>query len=138
LGTAPRRAERRKELVGIFIRLVLNALALWLTAGLLRGIHVDGAGPLIVAALVLGVLNAFVRPILFFLTLPINVLTLGLFTLVLNGLMLKLTAALVDGFRVDGFWWAVLGALVMSVFSLLLSLFVADTGRIEVVYIERR
>jgi len=113
-------------------------LALAFTSWLIPGIWVDGFGPLLIAALVLGILNALLRPLLLILTLPINLLTLGLFTFIINGAMLKLTASMVGGFHVEGFWWAVIGALVMSFFSFMLSLFIADTGQVEYIYIERR
>ena len=122
---------------GLLIRWVLNAFALWLTSLLIRGIHIEGAASLFFAALVLGVLNAILRPLLLILTLPINLLTLGLFTLVINGAMLKLTASVVRGFSVDGFWSAVLGALLLSLISFALNLYIADSGRIEYVYLER-
>jgi len=123
---------------GLFIRWIVNAAALWLTSAVIDGVQVSGIGPLLLASVVLGVLNAVVRPVLLLLTLPINVLTLGLFTLVLNGFMLKLASGLVPGFSVQGFWAAVFGALLLSFFSFLLSLFVSDRGRVEYVYIERR
>lgn len=123
---------------GLLIRWVINAFALWLTSRVVSGISVDSTLALFVAALVLGILNAIIRPVLLILTLPINLVTLGLFTLIINGAMLKLTAGLVSGMRVEGFWAAVGGALLLSVFSFLLNLFVSDRGRIEYVYIERR
>jgi putative membrane protein len=123
---------------GLFIRWALNALALWLMDRLVAGIHVDGTAPLFFAALVLGVLNAFLRPLLLILTLPINLLTLGLFTLIINGAMLRLAAAAVRGFTIEGFGSAVLGAVVLSVISFLLNLFIADSGRIQYVYVEHR
>jgi putative membrane protein len=122
---------------GLLIRWALNAFALWLTSQLLGGIHIEGAASLFFAALVLGVLNAILRPLLLIITLPINLLTLGLFTLVINGVMLQLAAAAVRGFSIDGFWSAVLGALVLSIISFLLNLFIADSGRIQYIYVER-
>ena len=122
---------------GFFVRWLINALALAFTSWLVSGIWVDGVGPLFIAALVLGILNALLRPLLIVLTLPINLLTLGLFTFVINGAMLKLTSSVVTGFHVEGFWSAVIGALVMSLFSFLLNLFVADSGRVEYIYVER-
>jgi putative membrane protein len=122
---------------GLLIRWALNAFALWLVDQLVAGIHADGVAPLFVAALVLGVLNAVLRPLLLIVTLPINLLTLGLFTLIVNGAMLKLAAALVRGFTVAGFGSAVLGALLLSVISFLLNLFIADSGRIQYIYVER-
>lgn len=123
---------------GLLIRWAISALALWLTSEVVSGISIDSALALFAAALVLGILNAVIRPVLVILTLPINLVTLGLFTLVINGTMLKLTAGLVSGFRVAGFWPAVGGALLLSVFSFFLNLFISDRGRIEYVYIERR
>ncbi len=124
--------------MGFLIRWMINALALAFTSWLISGIWVDGAVPLFIAALVLGILNAILRPVLLILTLPINLLTLGLFTFVINGAMLSLTASLVPGFHVAGFWSAVIGALVMSIFSFILNVYVADTGRVEYIYVERR
>src|ERR1041385_325650 len=98
---------------GTLLRWVVNAAALGLTSGVIRGIQVDGIAPLFVAALVLGMLNAVVRPILLVLTLPINLLTLGLFTFVVNGAMLRLAGALVPGFHVEGFFSSVFGALLL-------------------------
>ena len=121
---------------GLLLRWALNAAALWLTSIVISGIQVDGPFSLFIAAMVLGVLNAILRPVLFLLTLPINILTLGLFTLVLNGFMLELTDTVVSGFYVEGFWSAVIGSLFLSLFSFLLSLFVSDTGHVEYVRIE--
>jgi putative membrane protein len=87
--------------------------------------------PALLAGLVLGLINALVRPVLVVLTLPLTLLTLGLFLLVLNGICLALTAWLVPGFDIDGFLPAVLGALVISVVSWLLTAFVSDRGRVE-------
>jgi len=93
------------------------ALALWVTATILPGVEVSSWQALAVAAIVLGLLNALVRPVLVLLTLPITVLTLGLFYLIVNGFTFLLASKLVPGFDVSGFWWAVLGALVMSLVS---------------------
>lgn len=99
----------------LLIRWLLNALALALTAWIVPGIDVTGAGALVVAALVIGLLNALVKPILVVLTLPITILTLGLFLLVLNALLFWLAAAIVPGFSVAGFLAALLGAVVMAI-----------------------
>jgi len=93
------------------------ALALWVTAAILPGVEVSSWQALAVAAIVLGLLNALVRPVLVLLTLPITVLTLGLFYLIVNGFTFLLASKLVSGFDVSGFWWAVLGALVVSLVS---------------------
>lgn len=99
------------------IHILVVALALAATAYILPGVHFDSWVALAVAALVLGVVNAIVRPILTILTLPITVLTLGLFYLVVNGLAFALAAWIVPGFGVSGFGWAILGALLVSIFS---------------------
>jgi putative membrane protein len=122
---------------GLLIRWFTNAFALWLTTQMISGINARGLLSLLCAALVLGLLNALLRPLVLLLTLPINILTLGLFTFVINGLMLKLTGSLVPGFSVRGFWAAVLGALLLSLFSFLINVFINDSGRVEYIYVER-
>jgi putative membrane protein len=118
----------------IIWRLLINAAALWAATRLVPGISFDGDWRLLfVVALVFGVLNVAVRPILILLTLPLFILTLGLFTFVLNALMLWLTSAVSDalglGFHVQGFGAAFLGALVVTVVSFMLSLFVGAGAR---------
>jgi putative membrane protein len=115
-------------------RLLINAAALWAATRIIPGISFNGEWTtLIVVALIFGVLNASVRPLLWFMTLPLLIVTLGLFTFVLNALMLWLTGAVSDwlglGFQVRGFGAAFLGAVVVSVVSFLLSLFVASNKR---------
>lgn len=104
------------------------AIALFATAYILPGVTVDSWAALAVAALVLGLVNAVVRPVLVLFTLPITVLTLGLFYLVVNGIAFGLAALVVPGFSVGGFGWAVLGALLVSLFSGFVGLFAADSG----------
>lgn len=123
------------------IRVIVNAIAIWLTALLLGGhfevVGGEGTGGRIVVyvvvALIFGVINAFVKPIVQFLSLPLFILTLGLFTLVVNALMIMLTAWITEvadwGLRVEGFWWAVLAALLISVFSMLISVIVPSARR---------
>ena len=122
---------------GLIIRWLLNAVALWLTSTIVKGIEVQGLGPLLFAAIVLGILNAFLRPLLLLVTLPFNILTLGLLTFVINGAMLKIASEVVRGFEVHGFWSAVVGALLLSLISFLLNLFIGDSGRIEYMYVRR-
>ncbi len=105
----------------MILRWLINALALYLTALLLPGITLRGLGATLIAAAVLGIVNAVIRPLLVLLTLPINLLSLGLFTFVINALMLLLTSAVVPGFIVRGFWIALLGAIVLSVISFVIS-----------------
>ncbi len=122
---------------GLVIRWITTAFALWLTSLIVNGIEVDGILPLFFAAVVFGVFNAILRPLVLVITFPINLLTLGLFTFVINGAMLKLTGEVVRGFSVHGFWSAVIGALLLSAISFALSLFISDTGRVEYLYVER-
>jgi putative membrane protein len=123
---------------GLILRLLILSIAIMVAAHLFEGIHVDGYGSALIAALVLGILNAFFRPILLILTLPINVLTLGLFTFVINALLLLLTSGVAGGLVVDGFGSALLGSLIISLVSLLLSSFISDRGRVESIDIELR
>jgi putative membrane protein len=103
------------------VRLVLNGLAIIIAAWLLPGIHITSPLSALLAGVILGFVNAIVRPVLFFLTLPITLLTLGLFIFVLNAICFALTAWLVPGFSVDGFFSALVGALLVSVVSWILN-----------------
>jgi putative membrane protein len=116
------------------LRLLINAVALWVATRIVPGVTFAGeTGYLVVVALVFGLLNALVRPILTLLTCPLLILTLGLFTFVINAVILLLTSALSGtlgiGFHVSGFWAAFLGALVVSIVSILLSLLIPDPER---------
>lgn len=106
---------------GFVWRLVLNAVALYATAAVIRGIEIEGVGAALVASLVWGLVNAVIRPVVNILTLPINILTVGLFSLVVNGFLLWLVADVVYGFTVEGILVGILGAIVLSVFSSILS-----------------
>ena len=119
--------------MGFLIRVVINAIAIYFIAAILPGIEISGLLAALGAGLVLGLVNAVVRPILIVLTLPVTILTLGLFLLVLNGLCLWLVSLVVEGFEVSGFWAAVFGALLVSIVSWLLTTFVSDRGRIVVI-----
>ncbi|MDD4775011.1 MAG: phage holin family protein [Syntrophomonas sp.] len=110
---------------GWALRWILNIVAIILTAALLPGFEVSVWGA-IVGSIVLGIINAIIRPLLILLTLPLNLLTLGLFTFVVNGLMLWLTAVTVKGFDIHGFGWAILSAIVLSLFSFVISYFIED------------
>jgi len=116
---------------GFLVRLVITALGLWVAAQLLPGIGFASTGALIVSALVLGFVNALIRPIIFILTLPLTILTLGLFILIVNGISLALVAWLVPGFHVAGLWSATWGAIIISLTSWVASHFVGGSGRIE-------
>ena len=115
---------------GIFIRWLTLTGAIIFTAYLLDGIRVSGFWSAFSAAAILGVLNALFRPILILLTLPINILTLGLFTFVINALMLKMASGVISGFDVDGFGSAFLGSLIISVISWLLNSFIYERGTV--------
>jgi len=115
-----------------FIRLLVNAAALWVATQIVPGVSLSGGAlPLLGVALVFGVVNALIRPVAKILTFPLIILTLGIFALVINGLMLWLTSSLSSalglGFHVSGFWAAFWGALVVSLVSTILSLFIADS-----------
>ena len=110
----------------LIVKVLINGIALMATASLIDGIYADGFGPILLAALVLGIINAVIRPFFLVLTLPLNVMTLGLLTFVINGLMLKLTGLVVAGFEVGGFWSATIGAIVLSVVSTVLSWLITD------------
>jgi putative membrane protein len=118
---------------GFLIRAVVVAIGLWLASQIVPGVEIRSTGSLIAAALLLGVVNAIVRPILVILTFPITLLTLGLFLLVINGLMIELVSHFLAGFVVVGLWPAILSAIVVGVTSWLMSGFIGPRGRIEVV-----
>ena len=124
--------------MGFLTRLVVAALGLWLASALVPGIEVEGGWTLIGAALLLGLVNAVVRPVLVVLTLPFTILTLGLFLLVINAGMLGLVAAMFERFTIAGFWSALLGAVIVSVTSWLASWFIGSRGRVEVMVQHRR
>jgi putative membrane protein len=115
--------------VGFLIRVVVNAGALWVADRLVSGLVISGLTPLILAALVLGLINAIVRPVLIVLTLPLTLVTLGLFLFVLNAFCLWLTSRLVPGFEVHTFAAALFGSLIISVVSWLVTAFLSDAGR---------
>ena len=108
----------------LLIRWLVIAAAILLASTILPGIHVASLTTAIVAAAILGIINTFLRPVLLILTLPLTILTLGIFAFVLNALMLLLVAYFVPGFEVDGFFWAFLGALVISIVSWIANRFV--------------
>jgi len=121
-------------MAGFLIRAAVVAIGLWLASQIVPGIHILTPGSLIAAALLLGVVNAIVRPILVILTFPITLLTLGLFLLVINGLMIELVSWLLPGFVVDGLGSAILASIIVSLTSWVMSgWFGPPHGRIEVV-----
>lgn len=121
---------------GFLLRLAISAFGLWVAAKIVPGMAFDGAGSLVVAAFLLGFLNAFVRPLVVILTLPLTIVTLGLFLLVVNGLMLMLVAWLLPGFSLAGLWTAVLGAVVSGLAAWFASSLIGSSGRVEVMEIQ--
>ena len=119
-------------MTGFLLRVAIVALGLWLATYLLPGLYFEGPGTLLAAALLLGIVNAIVRPIAIILTLPLTLLTLGLFLLVVNAAMLGLVALLLSGFQISGFWTAVGGALIVSVTGWLASGLIGNNGKVEV------
>lgn len=107
--------------MGLIVRLLLNGLAVFLAAQLVPGIEVKGFGTALLAALILGIVNTVIRPVLVFFTLPISFLTLGLFIFVINALLFWLVGAFVSGFEVDGFFSAFFGAIIVSIISWVLN-----------------
>ena len=124
-------------MTGILLRTVITAIGLWIADSLLDGVIIRTEATLIFAALVLGIINAVVRPVLVVLTLPLTVVTLGIFLLVLNAAMFGLAAALFDNFEVAGFWSALGGALIVSITSWIASAFIGPKGRYEVMVVKR-
>ena len=124
-------------MIGFLIRWAISALGLWLADQLLGGIAFDSTGTLLGAALLLGIVNAIVRPIAVLLTFPFTLVTLGLFLLVINAAMLGLVAALLDGFEIASFWSALGGWLIVSITSWFGSGFVGQRGKVEVLVARR-
>lgn len=123
---------------GFILRSLITILGLWLASELLDGVVIRGTGSFIIAAVLLGLVNATVRPVLFLLTLPLTIVTLGMFVLVLNGLMFALVAAVLPGFEVAGLGSSILGAIIVSLTSIVASWFIGPDGRYEVLIVDRR
>jgi putative membrane protein len=120
---------------GFIVRTIINALGLWIASVLVPGIAFASGGTLLVAAFLLGVVNAVVRPVLVFLTFPITIVTLGIFLFVINAMMLMLVAALLDGFFLSGFWSALFGALIVSITSWFASWYIGPHGKFEILIV---
>ena len=116
---------------GVLLRWLVLTAAVLAASWFLDGIRVDGLLSAVLAAALLGILNAFLRPLVILLTLPVNILTLGLFTFVINALMLQIVSGVIPGFTVHGFWTAVFGALIIGFVSWLLNTFIGGRGRVE-------
>ncbi|HJP38398.1 MAG: phage holin family protein [Gammaproteobacteria bacterium] len=123
---------------GFFVRTLITAIGLWFANAMVPGIDIAMPGTLILAALLMGLINALVRPIAILMTLPLTIMTLGLFLLVINAAMFGLVAALLGGFHVSGFFAALLGWLIVSVTAIVASWFIGANGRYEVLIVDRR
>ena len=122
---------------GIFLRTLITILGLFLASGLVPGVSISDTSDFIFAAIMLGLVNAFIRPIALLLTLPITLVTLGLFLLVVNAAMFGLVAWMLDGFYVAGFWSAVFGSIVVSITAAISSWYIGPDGRFDVYVIRR-
>jgi putative membrane protein len=123
---------------GFFVRTLITALGLWIAAAIVPPMEFTSGLTLLGAALLLGIVNAIVRPVFIFLTLPITILSLGIFLLVINAVMLGLVAAMLDGVVLGGFFSAVLASIIVSLTSWFASSFIGPKGRIEIIYTRRR
>ena len=123
---------------GFLLRLFITIIGLWLADTVLSGVTISGAGTFILAALLLGLVNAVIRPLAVIFTLPLTLLTMGLFLLVINAGMFGLVARFLDGFGVAGFWSALFGSIIVSITSTLASWYIGTNGRYEILIIERR
>lgn len=123
---------------GFAVRLLIAIVGLWLASVLVPGVSIQGAWTFIFAALLLGVVNALVRPLAVILTLPLTILTMGIFLLVINAAMFGLVARFLEGFSVAGFWSALFGWLIVSLTSTLASWYIGPKGRYEILVIHRR
>lgn len=122
---------------GFVIRVLVVAIGLWIASKIVPGVTINDGWSLFWAALLLGLVNAIVRPIVVILTLPLTILTLGLFLLIINAAMLSLVAWMLDGMTVDGFWSAFFGAIVIAIVGWLVTWFVGSQGKLERIEAER-
>ena len=124
-------------MIGFVLRTLITALGLWAAASLIPGVQIDTTGTMIWAAILLGIVNAIVRPVAVILTLPLTLISLGGFLLVVNAAMFGLVAAMLNDFHVSGFFAALFGAIIVSITSWLGSSFIGPDGRYEVLVIRR-
>ena len=123
---------------GIVIRWLTLTGAIIITSYLIDGIVIQGFFSAFFAAAALGVFNAFFRPIAIILTLPINILSLGLFTFIINAVMLKMASGIISGFDVNGFWAAVIGSLIISIISWALNSFINERGSVSYIDLKHK
>lgn len=126
-----RRNSEIFKMKGFLLKWLVNIFTLLAVVSIIKGIEIDHWQTAVLAALVLGLVNAFLKPFIILFTLPINVFSLGFFTLVINGLMLFFVSKMVEGFNITGFWSAFWGALLFSIISFILSLIVGSSGKIS-------
>jgi len=117
---------------GLLIKWIINSLAILIVTYIVKGIEVASPITVIVVAFVLGIINAFLRPLIILITLPITIFTFGLFTFFINGSLFYMVSKIIKGFVITGFWPAFFGALLFSAISFLLSLLINEKGRIEI------
>lgn len=117
---------------GLLIKWIINSLAILIVTYIVKGIEIASPVTVIVVAFVLGIINAFLRPLIILITLPINIVTFGIFTFFINGFLFYMVSQIVKGFIITGFWPAFFGSILFSIISLLLSLLVKENGRIEI------
>ena len=122
---------------GFFLRTLITLLGLLLASAIIPGVTIDGTGSVVLAAILLCLVNGFVRPIAFLLTLPITIITLGLFLFVLNAAMFGFVASMLDNFIVAGFWSAIFGSLVVSITSTIASWYIGPDGHIDVIVVRK-
>ena len=125
-------------MTGYLLRTAVTALGLWLADALIPGIAIQGTGTLLLAALIMGLINGLLRPVVIFFTLPITIVTFGLFLLIINAALFGLTAAVLDGFEVSGFFAALFGWFIVSLVSAVASWTIGPNGRYQVLSVERR
>ncbi len=123
---------------GFLLRWLILTIAIMVTSYLLDGIQVSGFISALFAAAILSLLNAFLRPILFIITLPINILTFGLFTFVINALLLMMASGVIGGFNVAGFWPAVFGSLLISLISWFITSFISERGKVQYIDLKHK
>jgi putative membrane protein len=117
---------------GFLLRALIVALGLWLSTIWVRGVHIDAPATLVLAGILLGLVNAVIRPIAIILTLPMTILTLGFFLLVINAAMIGLVAWMLPGMHIAGFWAALWTSLICSAVSMIGSWFIGPKGRVEI------
>jgi len=125
-------------MAGFFVRTLITAVGLWLASAIIPGINIETPGTLFLAALLMGLVNALVRPIAILLTFPITIVTMGFFLLIINAAMFGLVAAFLDGFSVSGFFAALFGWLIVSITGMVASWYIGPQGRFEILIIDRR